>query len=127
MSKTVSKTAQQGTLRSYVAGFILSLVLTIEAYLLVAHHSFSAGTLMALVVAFALVQLVVQLIFFLHIDRESKPRWNLTVLLFAVLVVVIIVFGSLWIMQNLNYHHGHGEIMTPQEIIQDEGFQEHTH
>jgi heme/copper-type cytochrome/quinol oxidase subunit 4 len=46
----------------------------------------------------------VQLIFFVHLDQERKPRWNLMVLLFAVLVVVIICFGSLWIMKNLNYH-----------------------
>jgi cytochrome o ubiquinol oxidase operon protein cyoD len=50
-------------------------------------------------------------VFFLHLGRESKPRWNLNALLFAVLVVVIIVFGSLWIMHNLNYH-----MQNPQQI-----------
>jgi cytochrome o ubiquinol oxidase operon protein cyoD len=101
----------QGSIRSYVAGFVLSLMLTLTAYLLVnrhvsSHHAaIGHGVLIFMLTGLALIQLVVQLVFFLHLDRESKPRWNLTVLLFAVTVVVIVVFGSLWIMNNLNYHH----------------------
>jgi cytochrome o ubiquinol oxidase subunit IV len=82
---------------------------------------------MAWIVALALVQLFIQLIFFLHLGRESKPRWNLSALAFAVIVVVILVFGSLWIMASLDYHGGHHS--TPQTsdeyIIQDEGFHDH--
>ncbi len=73
--------------------------------------------------ALAVTQLLVQLLFFLHLGRESKPRWNLIVLAFAVMVVVIVVFGSLWIMKNLQYNHGH---QTPEEtdkfLIHDEGY-----
>jgi cytochrome o ubiquinol oxidase operon protein cyoD len=100
-----------GSIRSYIAGFGLSLMLTLTAYFLVLRHvnshhvAISHSTLMFMLTGTALVQLIVQLIFFLHLDRESKPRWNLTVLFFAVTVVVIVVFGSLWIMNNLNYHH----------------------
>jgi cytochrome o ubiquinol oxidase operon protein cyoD len=107
--------ASHGSVASYIAGFVLSLMLTLTAYLLVlrhvnSHHSIlSHGTLVFMLVGLALTQLIVQLIFFLHLDRESKPHWNMTVLLFAVTVVVIIVFGSLWIMDNLNYHHPSAE------------------
>jgi len=52
----------------------------------------------------ATIQLFVQLIFFLHLDREPKPFWNLQVLMFAAGVIVIIVVGSIWIMNNLNYN-----------------------
>jgi cytochrome o ubiquinol oxidase operon protein cyoD len=103
--------ASHGSVASYIAGFVLSLMLTMTAYLLVLRHVnsyhsiLSHGTLVFMLVGLALTQLIVQLIFFLHLDRESKPHWNMTVLLFAVTVVVIIVFGSLWIMNNLNYHH----------------------
>jgi cytochrome o ubiquinol oxidase operon protein cyoD len=94
---------------------VLSLMLTLTAYMLVFRHVntfhslISHKTLMIMLVGLALTQLLVQLVFFLHLDRESKPRWNMTVLLFAVTVVVIIVFGSLWIMNNLNYHHPSNE------------------
>jgi cytochrome o ubiquinol oxidase operon protein cyoD len=96
--------------RTYVGGFLLSLLLTLTAYLLVQRHVssehtiISHGILVFMIISLALVQLLVQLTFFLHVDSERKPRWNLTVMLFAVTVLVIIVGGSLWIMNNLNYH-----------------------
>jgi cytochrome o ubiquinol oxidase operon protein cyoD len=99
-----------GTARMYVTGFISSLVLTVTAYLLVVNHAFSRHGLIAAVVVLALTQFFVQVIFFLHLGRESKPRWKLAVFLFMTMVVLILVFGSLWIMTNLNYR------MTPQQI-----------
>jgi cytochrome o ubiquinol oxidase operon protein cyoD len=83
----------------------------------------------------AIIQLFVQLTFFLHLDRESKPWWNNTAFAFAVIVVVILVGGSIWIMANLNYHHGAHDVthtghvltspqQTTQYIIQDEGIHE---
>ena len=100
----------RGTLRTYVIGFVASIVLTLGAYLLVAHHLLSRRLLIAAVIGLALVQFLVQLLFFLHLGRESKPRWKLMVALFMVMVVLILVFGSLWIMTNLNYR------MSPEQI-----------
>jgi cytochrome o ubiquinol oxidase operon protein cyoD len=97
--------------KTYITGFLLSLLLTLTAYFLVARHvsshhaAVSHFALIFMVVALAIIQLLVQLTFFLHLDTESSPRWNLKTLLFAALVVIILVFGSLWIMNNLNYHH----------------------
>jgi cytochrome o ubiquinol oxidase operon protein cyoD len=102
---------------SYVVGYLASALLTGGAFWLAwqhvtTHHmAYPHTTLIPLLLAFALVQLFVQLFFFLHLGKESKPRFNLYALLFAVLVMVIIVGGSLWIMQNLNYH-----MMTPNEM-----------
>lgn len=130
--------ASRGTVITYTAGFILSLGLTMAAYLLVhrhvqSHHLiFSDGFLLTAISLLAVTQLFVQLMFFLHLDRESKPWWNNTALAFAAIVVFIIVLGSIWIMNNLGYHHGPRNIThdghtltTPQQtdkyIIQDEG------
>lgn len=120
------------SVNSYITGFVLSLVLTLVAYSLVWRYVQSNYTLytdkflLISVAALAITQLLVQLVFFLHLSRESKPRWNLAVLSFAVLIVVILVFGSLWIMWNLDYHHA-SEI-TPAEtdkyIIEDEGIRD---
>ncbi len=101
--------AGQGSLRTYVSGFILSIILTLTAFAFVylhvhsEHGTFSHHLLIPLIVVLAVAQLFVQLRFFLHVGRESKPRWNLMALIFAVIVVLIVVIGSLWIMSNLNY------------------------
>jgi cytochrome o ubiquinol oxidase operon protein cyoD len=98
------------TLRSYITGFILSITLTLTAFLLVDGHVFARRFLIAGVAALALTQFIVQMLFFLHLGRESKPRWKLLVMCFMILIVLILVFGSIWIMYNLNYR------MTPQQI-----------
>lgn len=117
-----------GSIRSYSIGFGLSLVLTLAAYLLASRHASGGWALVITLAALAVTQLTVQLIFFLHLGRESKPRWNLTVFAFALMVVVILVFGSLWIMKNLNYAHDNIPVdATDQQIIKDEGYQPSNH
>jgi cytochrome o ubiquinol oxidase operon protein cyoD len=110
VTATVADDKENGTFRSYVTGFILSVVFTISAYLLVRHHALDPRNLVILIVLLAMIQFIVQLIFFLHLGRESKPRWKLFVLIFMIFVVSILVFGSLWIMGNLNYR------MSPQQM-----------
>ncbi len=108
----------RGSYSSYIVGFLLSLALTLGAYYLVLehvnshHHSFAHPFLIFLVVGLAIIQLFTQLVFFLHLGQERKPRFNLAAFLFMLLVLGILVFGSLWIMQNLDYN------MMPQEMDQ---------
>lgn len=104
--------------KSYVTGFVLSIVLTLIPYYLVVEQVVSGWTLIIYLMVFAVAQLLVQLEFFIHLAPESGPRWNVLVFLFMGLVLLIIVLGSLWIMDNLDYHD-----MTPEETntyIQDE-------
>jgi len=105
-------TIGRGTVGSYVMGFGYSLVLTLGAYLLVTHHAFQGIDLIVAIIVLAAIQLVVQLTCFLHLGKESSPRWNLLVFSFMAIVLVILVVGSLWIMSNLNYR------MTPQQQLQ---------
>jgi cytochrome o ubiquinol oxidase operon protein cyoD len=98
-------------LTSYLLGFALSLYLTLMAYVAVVHHLFSRRILLFVLPGLALTQFVVQMIFFLHIGREFRPRWKLFVFLFMLLIVTILVGGSIWIMSNLNYH-----MQTPAEV-----------
>ena len=99
----------RGTLAGYVSGYIFAVYLTVTAYLAVYNHLFSNTTLLVVIVALAMVQFIVHLIFFLHLARETKPRWKLAVTLFMIMVVSILVGGSLWIMSSLNVR------MTPQQ------------
>lgn len=93
------------TLRAYVTGFVVSIFLTLTSYLAVVHHLFSDDMLIIVIAILALAQAVVQLYYFLHLGSETRPRWKLGLFLFMLGVVIILVAGSLWIMNNLNYHH----------------------
>lgn len=115
----MSLSKQQG---SYIIGFIVSMVLTIVSFWLVGTDRVNGKTAIAVILILGVAQLAVQLTFFLHLAHEEKPRWNTIAFQFAAMVVFIIVLGSMWIMQNLSYHHGHRTIKTDSYIIKDEGF-----
>lgn len=91
-----------GSLRSYVIGFIASLTLTSCAFLLVITKMITGRILVYSLIALALIQAVFQLLFFLHVGQEAKPRWETLVFYFMLLVLLIIAMGSLWIMHDLN-------------------------
>lgn len=95
----------------YVTGYLLSLILTLTAYSLVVYGSTSPWIVTALVVL-AIVQMIIQLIFFLHLGDEVKPRYKLISFSFMAVILVIIVVGSLWIMQHMDYNMMR---MTPNE------------
>jgi len=101
----------------YTVGFVFSILLTVDAYFLVTHQILTGGLLIAALLTLAIIQLSVQLIFFLHI-LEEKPRWNLLILLSTISLIFIVVGGTLWIMYNLNYHL---HLPTVKTIIQNEG------
>jgi len=94
----------QGTVRSYVTGFVLSLVLTLAAYFAVVGKVFEPVVVMGVILFLGLVQAAVQLVLFLYLGKETKPRWNMFSFVCMVSVAMIVVGGSLWIMAHLNYN-----------------------
>ena len=91
-------------LKSYFLGFILSLLTTGTAYLLTIKHLFKNPILSYFLITLALIQAGVQLVLFLHLGKETKPRWNVVVFFFMLSVLIILVGGSIWIMDQLNYN-----------------------
>jgi cytochrome o ubiquinol oxidase operon protein cyoD len=85
-------------------GFVLSFVLIIAAYRIVTHHHLSNGFLSMTICGVAIIQVLIQLIFFMHLGLESKPHWHSITFLFTLLVIILIIGGSLWIMNNINYN-----------------------
>lgn len=85
-------------------GFVLSIVLTLAAYFLVDKQLLKGLTLEIAISVIALIQVFCQLVFFLHLGEEPKPRWQLHLFFFMMGVIVIIVGGTLWIMHNLDYN-----------------------
>ncbi|MBO9715111.1 cytochrome o ubiquinol oxidase subunit IV [Sphingomonas sp.] len=91
-----------GSLKDYLIGFGLSVVLTAIPFWLVMAHPFANGVTAALVMGFAAVQILVHMIYFLHMNGKAEGGWPMTALVFTLIVVVITLSGSLWVMYNLN-------------------------
>lgn len=94
----------QGTLKSYLAGFVLVLALTLLAYFLAVSKVFTGFMHYASIGFLGLVQAGVFLYLFLDLGKESNPQWNLLSFLFTIMVTLILVLGSIWIMYHLNYN-----------------------
>ncbi len=85
-------------------GFVLSLVLIIAAYFIVVEHLLTGWLLIVSIVGLGAVQAVAQLVFFLHLGMETKPRWDLLIFLFMVFIIIVLLGGSMWIMRSLDYN-----------------------
>jgi cytochrome o ubiquinol oxidase subunit IV len=90
-------------LKSYISGFVFSVLLTAMAFAVV---MFGAGIPRSMIVAFILVaavlQILVHLHYFLHLDSSSAARWNVLALVSTVIIMILFVGGTLWIMSNLH-------------------------
>lgn len=104
------------SLKSYLTGFLISVGLTLVAFYFGYQHvnsdhiSYSHQVLRILFGALAIVQLIVQLIFFLHLGKGVDKAWNLAALFSTAFIILLLVVGSIWIMNHLNYN------MTPMEM-----------
>ncbi|MBC7564908.1 cytochrome o ubiquinol oxidase subunit IV [Candidatus Saccharibacteria bacterium] len=87
---------------SYIIGFVLSVVATLIAYFFVVNQLWPKEVLVYVVLGIAVVQLIIQAVFFLHIGRGSHLK--AVTFAFAILVILIVVIGSIWIMNNLDYN-----------------------
>jgi cytochrome o ubiquinol oxidase operon protein cyoD len=91
-----------GTLQSYLIGFGLSVVLTAIPFWLVMGDVLGNKQATGLVImAFAAVQIVVHMIYFLHMSTSSEQGWTMMALIFTIVMVVIALSGSLWVMYHL--------------------------
>ncbi len=92
-----------GSLRGYATGFLLSVVLTAIPFWLVMSGGVGSSGMTALVIlGFAVVQIVVHMIYFLHMNTKSENGWTILALIFTLVLVVILLAGSLWVMFHLN-------------------------
>lgn len=94
-----------GSLKSYTIGFILSVILTAIPFWLVMGDVFrSSSTTAFVILGFAAVQIVVHMIYFLHMNTRAEGGWSLLALLFTIMLVVIVLVGSIWVMYHLNHN-----------------------
>lgn len=105
----VTTSNQHGSVRSYAIGFLLSLIFTIVPYYMVTRGVTGGTTLLVVVLGIAVLQMFVQIFFFLHLGRGPKPFYNVIFFFATAAMIVLVVGASILIMNNL-YRN-----MSPQE------------
>ena len=95
--------SMHATFRGYLTGFVLSVILTAIPFWLVMSGTLGDKHTVGLVImAFAAVQIVVHMVFFLHMDTRAQGGWIMLALIFTLIMVAIALVGSLWVMYHLN-------------------------
>lgn len=119
MTQSHKVSDEHGSMQSYVIGFLLSLLFTFIPYVMVVNQTFTGTKLLITIVGFAMVQLVIQVTFFLHLGRGPKPNWNMYFFVGTVGAVAFVVGGSIFIMSNLHYNMSPSDKLK--KIANDEG------
>jgi cytochrome o ubiquinol oxidase operon protein cyoD len=95
--------AGHGTLGGYLIGFFLAVILTAIPFWLVMGGVIASPLILGLVlVALAIVQVVVHMVYFLHMNSKSEHGWTMLALMFTMVLVIITFSGSLWVMYHLD-------------------------
>ena len=95
--------APHASMKDYVIGFVLSVILTAIPFWLVMSGTLHSASATGLVITgFAAVQIVVHMVYFLHMTTRVEGGQNLMALIFTVVIVGIVLSGSLWVMYHLN-------------------------
>ena len=100
--------------RDYTIGFVLSVILTAIPFGLVMTGVLSPAVTGVTILGLAVVQIVVHMVYFLHMTPKAEGGWTMTALIFTVIVVVIMLAGTLWVMHNLNVNM----MPTPHDMSQ---------
>ena len=108
------------SVKSYMIGFVLSVILTAIPFGLVMntnHYGFTAETVLSAILLLAVVQVFVHVVYFLHMDRSAEQRWNVLAFSFTVMILAIVVAGSIWIMHNATANMEHSMAPTSSEGV----------
>jgi len=102
-----------GGVRGYLLGLALATLLTVASFYFAGSSLVWRPSIPMLLAVLAVAQMGVHLVFFLHIMTGPDNTNNVLALAFGILIVVLVVFGSIWIMAHLNHQN-----MSPAEMMQ---------
>ncbi|MEV8519645.1 cytochrome o ubiquinol oxidase subunit IV [Dyella marensis] len=104
------------SLKGYMIGFVLAVLLTAVPFALVMSGGLKdSGTTALVILGFAAVQIVVHMVYFLHMNAKSEGGWNMLALIFTAVLVLITLSGSIWVMYHLN-HNMMPALMDPRNL-----------
>jgi cytochrome o ubiquinol oxidase subunit IV len=89
-------------LRTYLIGLGLATLMTIASFWAAQTHLIYGPGISVAIVVLAIAQMGIHLVFFLHITTAPDNTNNVLALAFGILIACLVIFGSLWIMANLN-------------------------
>ena len=91
------------SLREYAIGFVLSVILTaIPFWLVMAKVIADRNTAVLVLGGFAVVQILVHMVYFLHMNGKVEGGWTLLSTIFTLVFVAIAIAGTLWVMFHMN-------------------------
>lgn len=93
-----------GSWRGYLIGYVLAAILTIAAFAIAPSKNMASFSIEAALVVLAIAQMIVHLIFFLHINTAPEQKTNVLAFAGTMLIIAIVVVGSLWIMSHLAHN-----------------------
>ncbi|MBJ6122155.1 cytochrome o ubiquinol oxidase subunit IV [Sphingomonas mollis] len=99
--------------RTYVIGLVLAGLLTAASFAAAGSNLIYGPAIPVALIALAVAQMGVHLVFFLHVTTGPDNTNNVLALAFGVLIVALVLVGSLWIMGHL--HHN---LMPMAEMMQ---------
>jgi cytochrome o ubiquinol oxidase subunit IV len=100
----LSTGALRAELSGYLMGLVLAATLTAAAFYSVGTQLIYAPGIVMAVVVFGLAQVGVHLVFFLHMTTAPDNTNNVLALAFGLLIVCIIVFGTIWVMHQMDHN-----------------------
>jgi cytochrome aa3 quinol oxidase subunit IV len=89
---------QHHSAKPHIVGYIFSLVLTVLAFVVMLYTSLPMSTKITVLLVLAVLQFLVQLIYFMHIWESKERVYQVINIAFGVFVAVTVVAGSVWIM-----------------------------
>ena len=107
-----------GSLKTYATGFLLAVLLTAVPFWLVMGKVFERSSTTAIVIlGLAAVQIVVHMVYFLHMNTRAEGGWNMLALIFTVMLVVIMLSGSIWVMYHLDHNMMPGMMPDASQVM----------
>ena len=106
-SDTTSDASLREGIRSYCLGLALAIILTVASFWAARTHLIYGPAVTMAIAVFAFAQMGIHLVFFLHITTGPDNTNNILALAFGVLITLLIIFGSIWIMANLDHNMAH--------------------
>ena len=99
----------------YLLGFVLALTLTAGSFYFAKSGFIWGPGIPAALMALAIAQMGVHLVFFLHVTTGPESTNNVLALAFGVLIVFLLLAGTLFIMSNLDSNMpSMGQVMSLQ-------------
>ena len=90
------------SLKDYTIGFVLAVILTVIPFWLVMGNVLDPAMTRFVIMGFAGVQLVVHMVYFLHMNSRSEGGWNMMALILTLVLLGIVLSGSIWVMYHMN-------------------------